>query len=100
MATNMATHFVEINGFCEITQHLRSGDLNKKKSFQPFIDFEGLPWIAMAEFKHCPQLFELIKIYFFKKSNMATKVATLLNLYLDFGIGRKSFCPKTGNNIS
>ena len=30
---------------------------------------------------------------------MATKVATLLNLYLDFGIGRKSFCPKTGNSI-
>ena len=31
---------------------------------------------------------------------MATKVATLLNLYLDFGIGRKPFCPKTGDGIS
>jgi len=27
---------------------------------------------------------------------MATKVATLLNLYLDFGIGRNSFYPETG----
>jgi len=30
--TDRPTHFAEINGFCEITQHLRSRDLNKKRS--------------------------------------------------------------------